>query len=172
MLRFTEQSTQTLRYYLHNDPDAFRMELAGSLTQPGAESAYQAWRTALPVSGGRPVIVDISFVNQVDQAGRDVLLRWHKHGASIIARSPESRALADGIASEPAPLPPPQRNWGDRLRALLVGDKPGLQVKLLSAIRSSLAMVAAESCSAAAWRFSRRWPTEDVPGISRILGAR
>jgi hypothetical protein len=41
-----------------------------------------------------------------------------------------------------------------------------------AAIESSFAIVSGESCSAAAWRFSRRCLTEDVPGISRIFGAR
>jgi hypothetical protein len=40
------------------------------------------------------------------------------------------------------------------------------------AIESSSAIVSEESCSAAAARFSRRCSTEDVPGISRILGER
>ncbi len=45
-------------------------------------------------------------------------------------------------------------------------------VNLPSASESSFAIVSGESCSTAAWRFSRRCLTEDVPGISRILGAR
>jgi hypothetical protein len=120
MLPPVEKGIQMLRYYLHDDPDAFRMELEGSLTQPSAESAYHAWRTARSVLGDRPVVVDISFVNQVDEIGRSVLLRLHERGARIIARSPESRALAGGIASESAPLAPPKRNWRARLMAWLV----------------------------------------------------
>lgn len=120
MLRSTEKGSQTLRYFLHDDPDAFRMELGGSLTHPGAESAYRAWQSSMPVLGGRPVIVDISFVRQVDQAGRDVLRRWRQQGAQIIARSSESRALAGGFAAEPAPLPAPKRSWRHGFIARLV----------------------------------------------------
>jgi len=40
-----------------------------------------------------------------------------------------------------------------------------------TAIESSFAIVSCESSSAAAYRFSRRCLTEDVPGISRIFGA-
>jgi hypothetical protein len=39
----------------------------------------------------------------------------------------------------------------------------------LAAIALSVAIAFEESSSDAASRFSRRWPTEDVPGISRIL---
>jgi hypothetical protein len=125
MLQSTEKGAQRLRYYLHDDPDAFRMELAGSLTQPDAQSAYHAWRTARSVLGGRPVIVDISFVSEADEVGRNVLRRYHERGARIIARSPESRALADGIMPESAALIAPkliapQRNWGARLIARLI----------------------------------------------------
>jgi ABC-type transporter Mla MlaB component len=121
MLQSTNRNPQPLRYYLHDDPDAFRMELEGSLTQPGAESAYYAWHTALSTLSGRPVIVDITFVTRIDDAGREVLLRWQEHGARIVARSPQSRALAAGIALEPAPLPAPKRNWRQRAIFLAAG---------------------------------------------------
>jgi len=41
-----------------------------------------------------------------------------------------------------------------------------------SAIPSSSTMVSGESVTCQAARFSRRWATEEVPGISRILGDR
>lgn len=51
-------------------------------------------------------------------------------------------------------------------------EKPGTHLDVLPAIESSFAMVSGLSLSVAAWRFSRRCLTEDVPGISRMLGAR
>ena len=43
--------TQTLGYHLHDEWDAFRLELAGSVSGDGAQSVYQAWRTALSIVG-------------------------------------------------------------------------------------------------------------------------
>ncbi len=129
MLQFTDTSSQPLRFYLHDDPDAFRMELGGGLSGAAAESAYHAWHTALSTLQGRPVVVNISFVNQMDEAGRDVLLRWHKEGTRIVARSPESRALAGGIASEPAPLSPPRKNLRRRLTSMLCRAKMSLGIR-------------------------------------------
>ena len=38
--------SQTLQYYMHDGPSAFRFELAGSLDNEGARELEQAWRTA------------------------------------------------------------------------------------------------------------------------------
>lgn len=106
----TEKSARPLQYYMHDDPDAFRMELAGSLTLATADSVYHAWRTALSTLNGRRAVVDITFVDRADERGRDLLKLWHKSGVRIIARSPESRALASGIPLEPTPPAVRQRS--------------------------------------------------------------
>jgi hypothetical protein len=92
-----QMKTQMIEYYLHDEWDAFRFELAGSLSGDGAQSVYQAWRTALSIVRDRPVIFDITFVVEADERGRAILLLWHQNGARIIAASPESRALAEPI---------------------------------------------------------------------------
>jgi hypothetical protein len=102
----TQMKTQTLGYYLHDEWDAFRLELVGSLSGDGAQSVYQAWRTALSIVGDRPVIFDISFVVEADERGRALRLLWHQNGARIIAASPESRALAEPILCDALPAPP------------------------------------------------------------------
>jgi hypothetical protein len=111
--------TPTLEYYLHDEWDAFRFELAGSLSGDGAESVYQAWRTALSIVGDRPVIFDISFVGEADERGRALLQLWHQNGARIIAAPPESRALAKLILGEALPAPPAKQSWLQRLNALI-----------------------------------------------------
>jgi len=112
--------TQTLEYYLHDEWDAFRFELAGSLSGDGAQSVYQAWRTALSIVGDRPVIFDITFVVEADERGRAILLLWHQNGARIIAASPESRALAGPILDKALPAPPAKQGWLQRLSALIL----------------------------------------------------
>ena len=95
-----------LQYYLHDEPDAFRLKLSGRLSGEGAQSVQQAWQTALSIIGARQLIVDMTFVNEADERGRVLLRLWHHNGARIIAASPESCALAESIVGETLPQPP------------------------------------------------------------------
>ena len=108
---------ESLEYFIHDEPDAFRMELSGSLSGDGAQSVYQAWRTALSIIGKRRVIVDITCVTDVDTRGRALLRIWKRAQARIIAASAESRAIAEsilgGISSDP---PPVKLDFMQRLR--------------------------------------------------------
>ena len=40
----TAPGTQPLRYFIHDDFDAFRMEISGGLVGSAARGAYEAWR--------------------------------------------------------------------------------------------------------------------------------
>jgi hypothetical protein len=95
--------TQGLRYYMHDGPSAFRFELAGDLTNEGARRLDQDWQTASSVTGGRALIVDMTFVNSADKDGRALLTRWHAAGAQIVAKSKASRELAEAIIGGPLP---------------------------------------------------------------------
>ena len=111
-------NSEQLQYYLHDDFDAFRFELAGSLSGSGVESIYQAWRTALSVITNRKLVVDITFVNKADEQGRSLLRLWRRKGARIVARSPESQALAADISGEaiPEPANSSRESWLGRVR--------------------------------------------------------
>jgi hypothetical protein len=111
--------TRELQYYLHDDPDAFRLELAGSFRGEAVERVYYAWRTALSILRNRTVIVDITFLRTVDEQGRALLRLWHRTGARIVARSEVSRALAEDIVGETIPTPSASPGWWQRLRATL-----------------------------------------------------
>ena len=91
---------QTLRYYMHDGPSAFRFELAGDLNDEGARRLNQDWHTASSVTSGRQLIVDITFVTALDHAGRALLSRWHNEGAKLIAKSLVSRELAESIMGD------------------------------------------------------------------------
>jgi hypothetical protein len=90
-----------LEYYIHDGPTALRFDLRGSLSGSGAESVHNAWQAALSVIGERSLIVDITFVADVDDRGRALLELWHRSGTRIIAASRESRALAKAVLDEP-----------------------------------------------------------------------
>jgi hypothetical protein len=92
---------QMLRYYMHDGPAAFRFELAGDLGDEGARRLAQDWRTASSVIGDRTLIVDMTFLTNVEEGGRALLARWHREGAQLIAKSKASRAIAEAILGEP-----------------------------------------------------------------------
>ena len=119
----TTMKNDRLQYYIHDDMDAFRLELSGSLSGEGARSVYQAWRTALSIVGDRPVIADISFVTDADEGGRGLLHLWHRHGVRITAASAQSCALAESILDEPFPVPATTSGtgWLQRLTAAIPG---------------------------------------------------
>jgi hypothetical protein len=73
---------------------------AGSMK---ARRLAQDWRTACSVIGDRALIVDMTFVNSVEQEGRTLLARWYAEGAQLIAKSKASRELAEAIVGEPLP---------------------------------------------------------------------
>ena len=101
--------SQTLQYFVHEDPAALRLELAGDLNYELAHQLEQDWRTAPSAIGARPLIVDLTFVTDTDETGRALLERWYAKGAKLIAKSKPSTDLAKAVASIPFPPPAPVR---------------------------------------------------------------
>jgi ABC-type transporter Mla MlaB component len=93
--------TRALQYYMHDGPGAFRFELAGDLDRQGASRLDQDWRTASSTLGDRRLVVDMTFLTSVDEAGRALLVGWHRGGAHIVANRENARALAASILGEP-----------------------------------------------------------------------
>ncbi len=82
-----------LRYFIHDDSDASRMELAGSLLGVEARQAFDSWRRTAAMAHHTPLIVDITYVTDADDDGRAVLREWQRHDARVLASSLASRAL-------------------------------------------------------------------------------
>jgi hypothetical protein len=94
---------QALQFYMHDGPTAFRLELAGNLNGEGVHRLAQDWRTSSSVIGDRRLIVDMTFVTGVDEAGRTLISRWNRDGAQLIANSEASRGLAESILNGSLP---------------------------------------------------------------------
>src|ERR1700686_2485397 len=90
-------------YYMHDGPTAFSIELAGTLAAEGAKKLEQDWRRACAVFGKKELVVDLSFVTAIDSEGGQLLLRWFRNGATVVANTPESRALAESAIGRPLP---------------------------------------------------------------------
>src|SRR5262245_47264194 len=108
-------TTELLQYYMHDEPDAFRLELSGTLADRAAQDVYHAWRTALSIIGKRSVVVDLTYVSAADPYGRALLRLWRGAGARIVARSTESRALVESILGERLPDSPAKPGLMQRL---------------------------------------------------------
>jgi hypothetical protein len=92
---------QRLEYFIHNDFDALRIEMAGTLSGPAARSAYEESITALRFWHHRRLVVDITYVEQADEMGWAVLRAWQRLRARIVAASPASRAIVEKITGVP-----------------------------------------------------------------------
>jgi hypothetical protein len=120
-MRLTIMTNERLQYFIHDDMDAFRLELAGSLNGDAAHSVYQAWRTALSTVGERALIADITFLTDADEGGRGLLHLWHRQGVRIKAATADSLALAESILGDPFPIAAstPGVGWFRRLTAAI-----------------------------------------------------
>ncbi len=108
-----------LEYYLHDEADALRIEIAGDLTGAGVSTIEHAWRTANSVLAGRHIVAGLMAVAEADADGRRLLLTWHRCGARIIARSMDSRTLAESILGASVPMPPAKSGWRQRFSDFL-----------------------------------------------------
>jgi hypothetical protein len=86
---------------MHDGPKAFRFELSGALVGAEVGKLDQAWRTASSTFEDKALAVDITFLTEVDGKGRELLHRWTKAGAHLVASSRASRALAEAITGRP-----------------------------------------------------------------------
>jgi len=71
------------------------------LAAPDAAKLEQDWRTASSVMDGRTLVADLTFVTGWDQAGRELLKRWHGNGAQLVAKSAAGRTLVEDITGRP-----------------------------------------------------------------------
>ena len=95
--------TSSFSYDVHDGPTAFSIELAGTLAAEGANKLEQDWRDASAAIGNKELVVDLSFLTDIDPEGRRLLLRWFRNGATVVANTPESRALAESVIGHPLP---------------------------------------------------------------------
>ena len=113
------------QFFVHSDPDAVRIELAGSLRAADAETLRHAWqRAALRDDPVKPVVVDITFVRDADEQGRALLIAMHRSGVRIVAQSPEASAIARPIVIQPIETHDPKPGWFHRLTMFLLEERP------------------------------------------------
>ena len=88
-------------YYMHDEAAAFRFQLTGDLLERTAAELDQARPTASSIFGGRPLIVDLSGIRNVDGAGRELIAKWHALGARFVVRTPEAQGRIQQMTEVP-----------------------------------------------------------------------
>ena len=89
-----------LRFSIHSESEAVRIELGGSLTGADVEMVYQAWQKEAWTEPFKHLILDITSVTEADKHGRALLVMIDRFGGEIVANSPESSAMALPLFAE------------------------------------------------------------------------
>jgi hypothetical protein len=84
-----------LRITVHEEGGQCRLELAGKLGGPWVAETENVWLSAQ--CSGKEIEVDMSEVNGVDDAGRELLSAMHHAGARLIAKGVWMTALVEEI---------------------------------------------------------------------------
>lgn len=103
--------------YLHDTPQALRIQVVGELTADAAAEMEQSSLTAASILGPRPIIVDLSSATSIHDPARGVLQRLALRGARLLTAGGPAEAVAAQLAARlpvalpSAPLPLPRRLW-------------------------------------------------------------
>jgi len=73
-----------LKYYIHDNADAFRFQLTGELTELDLPELNGCWRTAKTILGNRRLILDVSGLTAVDEMGNGWLALMVAGGAVCV----------------------------------------------------------------------------------------
>jgi DNA-binding MurR/RpiR family transcriptional regulator len=108
-----------LKFYLHDSSTAVRFEIAGFLSKDSARDLEQCWETAASIIGDRDTIIDLSYVTGMDPSGQELLRKWNRRGAQLVAISEAARNRLRTMTDQPVTVLAVSRfakRW--RLRAL------------------------------------------------------
>ena len=86
-----------LRISVEDEPQQVRLRLEGKLAGAWVKELEDAWRDATLTCNGRPLCLDLSAVEHVDQAGEYLLALVAWRGARLIATGVAMRELCRKI---------------------------------------------------------------------------
>ena len=97
-------STKGFLYYMHDECARFRLRLIGDLSRDSTAELEGARQTASSVLNGRPFLVDLTGIDSVDSAGRELIARWHGLGAQFEVTTPEAQERIHSLTRMPIVL--------------------------------------------------------------------
>ncbi|QOY87625.1 hypothetical protein [Paludibaculum fermentans] len=74
---------EALTIYQHDERACFRFQLRGPLDERSIRQLECSWQTAQSILGKKDLVVDVTGVTEVDDAGRKLLNRMRESGAQI-----------------------------------------------------------------------------------------
>lgn len=74
---------EALTIYQHDERACFRFQLRGPLDERSTRQLECCWQTAQSILGKKELVVDITGLTEVDDAGRRLLNRMRESGAQI-----------------------------------------------------------------------------------------
>ncbi len=105
------------KYYIHDGTASCRLQLIGQLTDANLPELSGCWRTARTILGNRTLILDLTGLNSVDDAGKQWLASMSQEGAIYV---PED-FLRTSLADRSPEAERPSHGWFGKLIALLGG---------------------------------------------------
>lgn len=95
----------TMDVYQHDSPAMFRFVVLGAIEGASVSELEHAWTTAISVLKGKDLVMDISAVTSVDQAGLALLHRMRDSGMHMTSPAPPaSPDLARSLGIPAAPV--------------------------------------------------------------------
>ena len=79
--------SSTLKYYIHDGVDNFRLQLIGELAEQDVPELTGCWNTARTILVNRKLVLDLTQLKRTDEAGREWLLSMVREGATSIPES-------------------------------------------------------------------------------------
>ena len=130
--RGCDHPTDRFMYYMHDEFAAFRLLLIGDLSQGSAAELDEARHTASSIFNRRPLIVDLTGIDSMDNAGRELIRKWHGLGTQLMVTSPEAQARIQSMTNMPIVfLETKRRSKWLRLPALLAPTATLLMLLML-----------------------------------------
>lgn len=108
--------------YLHDEANAMRFKIRGELGGSCVIELESSWRTASSVLRGKSLVVDLTDVTSIDEAGEQLLVRMQKEGAHLIPESRVGEPNLTGVSGRRAAAQggrAPFRRLLERLRGLM-----------------------------------------------------
>jgi len=91
-------------YYMHDGSAGFRFRLTGDLSEANTAELDQARVTASSILNGRSLIVDLTDLDSMDRAARQLIAQWHGLGAQLVVATQEAKARIGSMTGMPIGL--------------------------------------------------------------------
>src|SRR5882724_12644927 len=83
--------------YIHDEAARLRLRVTDELNEPAVRELASCWTTALSVIGSRTIVLDLTGLSSIADAGRQILEELHRYGVEFLAQTEFQLQLVAGI---------------------------------------------------------------------------